>query len=95
MQINKLHVQPHAVNAPNDRKLTSPRGSDPDPGSARSRRSHLLSGNPAATALADELQSIPEIRADRVEVARMRLASGEYTSRDVAVQSAASILKSF
>ncbi len=92
MQINKLHVQPHAVSGPKSQKLTSSRGNDSNIGAADTHSRDLTSGNDAVRSYADQLKSVPEVRADSVEAARTRLANGEYTTSQAAVETATAIL---
>ena len=92
MQINKLHVQQHALAGPKNRSLTHARGNDSDPGSGNTRRRDLTSGIDAVKPYLAQLHSIPEVRADFVEAARARLASGEYTTHEAAVETAVSLL---
>ena len=92
MQINKLHVQRHALAGPKGQQLTHARGKDADPEAASTRPRDLTSGIDAVKPYLDQLRSIPEVRADFVQAASARLANGEYTTREAAVETAAAIL---
>lgn len=90
MQINKLHVQPHSVPAPNGQKLTQSRGNDAE--TVNSQKRDLTSGVDAVKSYTDQLQNAPEVRSEVVEAARARFESGEYTTSQSAVETAEAIL---
>lgn len=92
MQINKLHVQPHSIATPKSRNLAQSGVNDTASGPAGARRQNLAFEIEAVKPYADQLKSIPEVRRELTEAARIRLASGEYTTRRAALETANAIL---
>lgn len=94
MQVNKLHIQFQAAAGSSNQKLQHARGTDVDPGSAKSApQRDLSSGLEAVQPYLAELQNHPEVRADFVEAARAKMAQGEYMTPTAAAEAAAAILK--
>jgi len=94
MQVNKLQVQIHAAHGSKNQKLQHARGKNVDPGTANSASQRdLASATEAVQSFWNALQDFPGVRADHVEAARAKLAQGDYTTPEAAVETAAAILK--
>ncbi|MEZ6130165.1 MAG: hypothetical protein R3C59_15880 [Planctomycetaceae bacterium] len=94
MQVNKLHIQLHAAAGSQNQKLQHARGKDVDPGTANSASQRdLSSATEAVQTFWNALQYFPDVRADHVDAARVKLAQGDYTTPEAAVDTAAAILK--
>jgi hypothetical protein len=92
MQINKFHLQPHSVTGPKSQKLLQSRGSDKDSANVNTPERAVAADVDAVKPYTDLLQDIPEVRPEVVEAARSRLANGEYTTSQAAVETAAALL---
>ncbi|MEZ6123115.1 MAG: hypothetical protein R3C49_08080 [Planctomycetaceae bacterium] len=89
MLVNNFHFQPHAIPGPKSPKLSDSRSSSAAGQAASGRSEDLTSGVDAVRPLLDRLQSIPEVRSEEVENAKARLAQGEYSTSQAAVETAA------
>ena len=90
MQVNKLHSHPHDLSAPKHRGIH-----DPSAETNKADGPHFRSvptGHGYADRLQRTLQDVPEVRTDVIEAARLKVSKGEYTTREAAIQTAASIL---
>ena len=93
MQINPLHTPSHAAASPVSLKLTTPGNSNTDSETTGNHETELTSGIEILLPYTNRLQDIPEVRSEVVDAARTRLANGEYTTPEAAVETAAAILK--
>lgn len=94
MQIQRLQIHSGHSNELTNRHTESKLqgGAAGSANSAGANRAIDSDGGDVLQSAVDGLQKLPEVRTDVVEAAKARLANGDYNSREVAEQTAASIL---
>ena len=91
MQVSKLHFQTHATAHQKNTELNAPA---PEVASQSQQRGQadVLSGNVSVTTLLSQLKSLPDVRGELVREAAVKVAQGEYLTREAALDAAAVIL---